>query len=571
MFIHKSKRKSGRVYLALMNGYRQGGKTKLKTVKSLGYLDELEKDYPDPIAHFQAYCDEQNALAKAARQSVPIEIHPRQKIDKRTANRRNIGSALLLSIYNAMNIEQLLRNATRGKKHGFDLNAVLRLLVCERILNPGSKIAAWRNKDKYFFRTDFEEHDVYRALDLLAPLREKTISAINRYVDSLGARNMSSVYYDVTNYYFEIDEPDDLRKCGVSKEKRRSPIVQMGLLQDRNAIPLAYRLFPGNTGDCETMMDVLSGMKADYGLDRVIAVADKGLNTSANIAACVAKGDGFVYSQSIRGAKSNRELRGWVVSDEGYRVQDDGTFKIKSRQDTKTVAVECADGKVRKVEIETKTVAFWSRKYAERARHEREKVLEKSRGLASNPGAYSASTHHGAAKYVKGTAYDTDTGELIEGRTVLSIDEERIAADEACDGYYCLITSEYKLPDEEIVDIYRGLWRIEESFKVTKSTLESRPVFCSSIEHIEAHFLTCYVALCVLRLLQHKCNNRYSAGTLAGEIGLMSGTNIDGNWWCFDYRSDVTDDVCASLGIDLSRKFMQLKDIKAVLAQANRR
>ena len=569
MFLQKTKSKNGRIYLALMQGYRQDGKSKSKTVKSLGYLDELEKEHEDPIAHFRAYCDEQNAAAKELRQSVSVEIHPFEKVDKRTANRKNIGSAALLGAYNGLGIEAVLRNATRGSKAEFDLNAVLRLLVCERILNPGSKKSAWENKDGYFFRTEFESHDVYRALDMLAPLGRRIVSAINRSVDKAGLRDATSVYYDVTNYYFECD-PDGFRAKGVSKEHRPSPIVQMGLLQDRNALPMAYRLFSGNTVDCNTMMDVLSDMKRDYRLDRVVVVADKGLNCSDNIAACAARGDGFVYSQSIRGTKSTDELRDWVTSDEGYAVRDDGSFKIKSRQDTKMVTVTSAEGKKAKVPIEVKTVAFWSRKYAERARHERDAAIDKARMLAASPGAFNASANYGAAKYVRKDAFDARTGELLDPSSVLSLDEERIAREELCDGYYCLITSEYEMPDGDVVDIYRGLWRIEESFRVTKSDLESRPVYCSTREHIEAHFLTCYIALCVLRLLQLKCDNRYSAGALAEELGKMCGSNIDGNWWLFDHRSDTTDDICNRLGIEVPRKFLQLKDIKLLLAQASR-
>lgn len=568
MFLHKAKKKDGRIYLTLMEAYRKDGKPANKTIKSLGYVDALEEQYPDPIAYFTDYCKAQNELAKQARQSVSIDIHPLQKIDKRTQNRKNIGSVALLSIYNAMNLEQLFRNVTRNKKTKFDLNAVVRLLVCERILNPASKLKAWQNKDSYFFRTEFEEYDVYRALDILSSLRERVVSAINRYIDSLGIRDTSRAYYDVTNYYFEIDDPDELRRYGVSKEHRKSPIVQMGLLQDKNAIPITYKLFSGNTNDCETMLDVLYDMKKDYRCSRVIVVADKGNNTSTNIAACVGKGDGFVYSQSIRGTKSNKELREWVTSDEGYKTKGDN-FKIKSRQGYKSVTVQGPDGKPKKVDIEVKYVAFWSEKYALRARYERQKSLEKAHELISNPGAYSAATHYGAAKYISGTHFDPKTGEILEGARTLSLDEKRIRAEEACDGYYCIVTSEYNMPDEEIIETYRGLWRIEESFKVTKSDLVSRPVYCSTPEHIESHFLTCYVALCILRILQLKCGNRYSAGEIADELSLMSGTNFDENWWCFDHRTDVTDDICSSLGIDLTQKFMQLKEIKDLLAQVN--
>lgn len=575
MYLHKSKRKDGRVYLAFAEGYRKDGKSKMRTVESLGYLDELEKQFDDPIAHFKAVCDEANAAARAERQNVQVTIHPLQKIDKREAARKNAGSAVLLAVYNALGIEIAVRNKTRGSKASYDSNAVMRLLTVERIINPGSKKSAWENKEHYFFRTAFSLEDTYRALDVLCGCKDKIVSAINRAIDKMGIRDTACVFYDVTNYYFEIDDPDEdegLRQKGMSKEHRKSPIVQMGLLQDSKGVPIGYRLFPGNTPDPLAMLDVLSEMKRDYGQDRVVVVGDKGSNCSANIAALAAKGDGFVYSQSIRGTKSDAELKNWVLSDDGYEcaTNADGhvTYKVKSKQGYKAVSVAGPDGSKRKVDVDVKYVAFWSEKYERRARKERQAAIDKAKRLVADPGAYAAATHFGAAKYVRGLAVDGRTGELLEAASALELDEDRLAADEACDGYYLIVTSETGMADDAVIEAYRGLWRIEESFKVTKSDLETRPVYVSRREHIEAHFLTCYAALCILRIIQVLTGGKYSAGTIAEELGAMCGTNLDGNWWVFDHRSDATDDLCRMAGIDLTRQNMQLKDIKAAFSQA---
>lgn len=572
MYLHKSKRKDGRVYLALVEGYRQDGKSKMRTVESLGYLDKLQELYDDPIAHFQAVCDERNAAKEAEAQAVAIEIHPQQKIDKRAVARKNIGSAVLLAVYNALGVETVIRNATRGSKAGYDANAVMRLLTVERILDPGSKKHAWENRERYFFRTEFSLDDTYRALDPICACRDRIVSAVNRAVDKMGIRDTACVFYDVTNYYFEVDEPGGLRQKGVSKEHRKGPIVQMGLLQDSGGIPIGYRLFPGNTPDVCTMLDVLAGMKRDYKCQRVIAVGDKGNNCSTNIAALTARGDGFVYSQSIRGAKSDAELKAWVLSEAGYARACDGegrvTYKVKSKQGYKTVTVEGDDGKKKKVRVDVKYVAFWSEKYQRRARKERQAAIDKARKLVSNPGAYTAATHFGAAKYVKGMRVDAKTGELVEAADVLEFDEERLAAEEACDGYYCIVTSETDMGDGDIIEAYRGLWKIEESFKVTKSDLETRPVYVSREEHIEAHFLTCYVALCILRIIQAATGGRHSARVIADELAAMCGTHLEGNWWRFDHRTDASDDLCRMAGVDLTRQNMQLKDIKAALSQA---
>lgn len=572
MYLHKSERKGG-TYLSIVEGYREGGKVRHRTVESLGYVDDLVGEYgPDPVAHFKRACRERTAAREAEAQTVTIEIHPQQKIDKRAEARKNIGSAVLLAVYSALGVETVIRNATRGSKADYDANAVMRLLVVERILDPGSKKRAWENKDRYFFRTEFELGDTYRALDVLRACRGRIVSAANRAVDKMGIRDTTCVFYDVTNYYFEVDEPDGLRQKGASKEHRKSPIVQMGLLQDSGGIPIGYKLFPGNTPDACTMLDVLEAMKRDYRCQRVVAVGDKGNNCSTNIAALTARGDGFVYSQSIRGTKSGAKLKKWVLSEAGYACTCDGegrvTYKVKSKQGYKTVTVEGDDGKKKKVRVDVKYVAFWSEKYQRRARKERQAAIDKARKLVSNPGAYTAATHFGAAKYVKGMSVDAKTGELVGAADVLEFDEERLAAEEACDGYYCIVTSETDMSDGEIIEAYRGLWKIEESFKVTKSDLETRPVYVSREEHIEAHFLTCYVALCILRIIQAATGGKYSARVIADELAAMCGTHLEGNWWRFDHRTDASDDLCRMAGVDLTRQNMRLKDIKAVLSQA---
>ena len=572
MYLHKSKRRDGRTYLSLVAAYREGGKKRMRTVESLGYLDKLEELYDDPVAHFQAVCDAANAEAEAAAQAVGIEIHPMQRMRAGGDYRKNYGSAVLLGVYNALGVEKAIRNAARGRRSGYDANAVMRLLVAERILDPGSKKQAWERRGRHFFRCEFSLEDTYRALDDICACRDRIVSAANRAVDKMGVRDTACVFYDVTNYYFEIDEPGGLRQMGVSKEHRRSPIVQMGLLQDSAGIPIGYRLFPGNTPDACTMLDVLAGMKRDYKCQRVIVVGDKGNNCSANILALAARGDGFVYSQSIRGTKSGAELRDWVLADGGYACTRgaDGrvTYKVKSRQGCKTVAVEGPDGKKTKVDVDVKYVAFWSEKYQRRARKERQAAVDKAKRLVANPGAYTAATHFGAAKYVRGLRVDAKTGELLEASTELEFDEGRLAAEEACDGYYCIVTSETGMSESDVIEAYRGLWRIEESFRVAKSDLETRPVYVSREEHIEAHFLTCYVALCTLRIIQAKCGGRLSAREIADEAAAMCCTNVADNWWVLDHRSEASDSLCRMAGLDGSRRFAQTKDIKAMFSKA---
>ena len=571
MYLKQIPQKNGRVKLAIYESYREGRRTRSRTVRPLGYLDELESEHEDPVAWGKAVAAEMTEAKRAAEQAVAIEIHPAQKIDKRTDNVKNIGCAAALAAYSALGIERALRNHMRGSSAEYDLNAVCRLLVCERIVEPGSKLAAWGNRGRYFFRTSFSEDDVYRALDELAAAKGPVVSAMNRSIAAAGARDLSCVYYDVTNYYFEIDDEDELRRKGVSKEHRRSPIVQMGLLQDARGIPIAYRKFPGNTADCLTMIPVLADMKRDHGLERVVCVADKGLNCSDNIAAAAASGDGFVFSQSVRGTKSDKELKAWVLDEAGYaaRTEDGCRFKSKSRQGYKTVHLKAADtasGKAEDVPVEVKYVAFWSEKYERRARHDREAAVEKARKLVADPGAYTKATSHGAAQYVKNLHFDRETGEIVSTHK-LELDLEAIAEAERYDGYYLIVTSETGWDDGKVIDAYRELWRIEESFKVTKSELETRPVFVWKPEHVEAHFLVCYAALVILRLLQLATG--LPCSRIREEISAMSGVNFDANWWAFGHRTDESDLIAGAVGLEeLKLKNLTTGKAREILAKA---
>lgn len=571
MFLKKITQKSGRTKLCVYESYREGARTRQRTVRALGYADELAAEHDDPVAWAESVVEEMNAEREAERQSAQVEIHPMQLVDKRAANRRNAGCAVALAVYSGLGIEAVLRNLSRGRAFSFDLSAVMRLLVVERILEPGSKRAAWERRGRHFFRCDLSLDDVYRGMDELAAARDSVVAAMNRAIASSGGRDASSVYYDVTNYYFECDPdgPDGLRERGVSKERRPLPIVQMGMLQDADGVPISYRLFRGNTTDGQTMVPVLADMKAEQRIGRVVAVADKGLNNSDNIAALVGRGDGFVLSQSLRGTRSDAGMKAWATSGDGWTTAGED-FRMKSMQGWKTLhlrAEDTADGRAHDERVPVKWIALWSGKYDRRAKAERARVIERARDLVAHPGRYTRHTHHGAASYVRNVAFDDD-GSVATNRE-LSIDEGAIAEAERYDGYYLICTSEVGWDDGRVLDTYRELWRIEESFRVTKSELEARPVFVWTTPRIEAHFLTCYVGLVILRLLQRATG--IHASRIREEIAAMSCSALYANWWLFDHRTDESDAMLEAVGVpELRRKNMRTGEVRAAFAKAKR-
>lgn len=353
---------------------------------------------------------------------------------------------------------------------------------------------------------------------------------------------------------------------GVSKEHRPSPIVQMGLFLDSDGLPLGYELFPGNRNDMTTLLPAMSkaGVRDLPWGERVVVVADKGLNTSANIAACVLDGNGYIFSQSVR--KATKGLKSWVLDDAGYEESASGSFKIKSRISEKAVYVAGEDGKRRRVMVPVKEVAFWSRDYFERSRCERAKVVEKSRAAVARGDLSSAAKT--SVRYAKDVPVVRGTGEAADHNWM--VDEERIAADEAMDGYYCIVTSEQEMDDRDVIDAYRGLWRIEESFRVMKGDLGARPVYCSTESHIRAHFLVCYVALLVMRLMQLDTGRRHSASEISADLAQVVGHHMRQNLYLFDHRTDLADELADAVGIDLSRQVLTRAQIRSIMADVKK-
>ncbi len=495
-------------------------------------------------------------------QPVEFSIDPNEVLVDSEVNRKNIGYAALSKLYHELGLHRFFSNHSRSFKSKFNTNNIMKLLIYSRVLFPASKKKTYEQKGRYFENSDFSLDDVYRCLSQVITFKDKLQIHLHRQMKEKYGRSTELVYYDVTNYYFEIDEQDELRKNGVSKEHRPDPIVQMGLLMDTKGIPIMYDLFPGNTNDCLTLMPILDQAKKDYEIGRTIVVADKGINTADNIAFSLAKGDGYIYSQTVRGA--NRELKSYVLDPSGYRQRRDG-FKIKSRLYPREIAVSNAKGGRTRIRIDEKQVVFYSPDYDRKAKADREPALLKARDLVKNPARYNRAIAYGAAKYVKNLVFDPKTGEVMPTKQRPVLDEARLREEEKFDGHYAIVTSEWRKTDEEIIDIYRGLWRIEEAFRVTKSDIEARPVFLSRIDRIKAHFLICYVALIIARLLALNLENKYSIARIAESLNKASGSLLEDNWYVFNHTDEITEAIKKKMGVDLNRKYLKLGEIKKMM------
>lgn len=578
MYLKKTYRKeSGRTYLVIAQKYRNPdtGISTDRTVKSLGYLDELEKEYDDPIAHFKEVARKMTEEEKA-KKKLTLTINMDEALPQDIDGRKNLGYAAILKIYHELRLDDFFKNKARHEPFKYNTNAIMILLIISRLLSPGSKKKAFEEKGRYFERFNFSLADVYRALSHYAKITKEFQQYLHNQIAETYGCNTKIVYYDVTNFYFEIDEPDELRKFGPSKEKRPNPIVQMGLAMDADGIPLHYELFPGNTLDKETFRSVIGEVRRNYDTGRIVVVADMGIITGDNIYYLTGgkNWNGYVFSFSIRGG--TEAFKDYVLDQTGYvdkdgkPVSEDAEFKMKSRVIARDINVTMQNGRKVKKTVYEKQVVFWGKKYADKARAEREEVVKKALDLVADPKRYNRAISYGAAKYVKQLEFDEKTGEILEGQQKPYFDADRLAEEEKYDGYYAMVTSELEMSDEKIIETYRGLWEIEESFRITKGTLEARPVYVSLEDRIDAHFLTCFIALVIMRLLQKKTGRQYSAEMIAQCLNKIACSNEQDNLYLFDYRSDISDAIGSALGIDFTRKRLRLADIKNVLANCKK-
>lgn len=583
MFVKQNKSHKG-ILLTYTIGYRENGKVKHKNIETIGYLDELKKQFEDPISHFKQIAkqrtnDEINELIIKNLNSKFLNLDDKPK---------NLGYSILKKIYNELDLNTFFNNKQKNFKMDYKLNDIFELLIYSRILYPGSKLDNYNNKDIFFDKFDFSLKDMYRSLDYFQSMQDEIQTLIwNKTKDSYN-RDTSSVYYDCTNYYFEISYNDEdlidefgnvlekgYRKKGPSKEHRKDPIIQMGLLMDKTGIPLSYNLFPGNESEKTTLRPALKKTKKHYSLDRVITVADRGLNTSDNTLFIAGKNDdehtnhdGYVFGQSVLG--SDKEFKDYVLNQDDYLfdeiIDEDNnkiTFKHKSRIFAKTVQIKRDGKRTNKSTIYQKQMVYYSDKYAKRQKKERDLVIAKATDLINNPSKYTLATSYGASKYINNIDYNKQTGEVIAKDLSLKLD--KIKEEEKFDGYYSIVTSELKMSDKELRDVYKGLWKIEESFKITKSNLESRPVYVWTKEHIEAHFLTCFVSLVILRLLEQKISRKYSTEKIINSLKNWNCSKLEHDIYLNSNYSTEINDILNKFNHDFSNKYINFKKIKHLL------
>ena len=589
MYVRCNPNKKNPKYLTYVQGYRdKNGIIKQRIIKKIGNWDELTKLYNDPIKHF-------NDLAKKDNDNIVNTANIKlSETMKTNSHFNNVGYIIIKKIYHNLGLSTLLNNKQTLIDVEFSLDKIMQLLVYSRILFPGSKLETYNNKDIYFENFNFSIKDMYRSLDYFTEYKKDVCKTLWENTKSEYNRDTSTTYYDCTNYYFEISYNDTdlideegnilekgIRKKGPSKEKRKSPIIGMGLLMDKTNIPLSYDLFPGNESEKDKIRPHLNQAKRDFGIDRTIIVADRGLNTSDNTVFIAHKNndkktnhDGYIYGQSILGG--SKEFKEWAINPDGFTKDilneddyDETTdsendaivFKHKSRIIAKTVKIKRDGRRTNEYDIYQKQMVYFSNKYAKRQKKLRNEIIIKAKDLIENRGKYTQSTSYGANKYINNIAYNKKTGEIPEGLE-LSLKEDLIKEEEKYDGYYSIVTSELKMSDIDIRNTYKGLWKIEETFKLTKTNLRTRPVYVWTKNHIESHFLSCFISLVIIRLLEIKVDNKISINNLIKHLKNYNCNNLQHNLYHFNYYNNDIITIENTFNIDLSKKFRNLSEIK---------
>ena len=593
---------NGTDYLRLVESNRvlnaKGVKTaRKKVIYNIGPLSRFDDGLPDYVSRLKKSFVAGDPLIPALRPfcagQAPAETY---RIPIREGSPDCFGHPKLFS---HMLLERILEelglhfffSSYKGfTKLQYDVYGFARLLIFGRLLNPASKCATVRQNKEYYepLLTDFNPDNVYDTLDFIAANKDKIIRRMNTNLMKKAGRSPQIIYYDVTNFYYETEDPDDdlmdddgnvlekgLRKMGVCKEERKLPIVQMGLFMDDNGIPIALETFPGNTLDHLTLRPALKKNIDGLDFSRFILIADRGICNYMNLLHVTDAGNGYIVSKSL--LKSTKKEQAWTYSDEGY-ISTSQDFKYKSRILKRTVKDENGISRT----LEEKVVVYWSRKFQARSERENKKFLDFLKKLEESPENFriTAIQSKGLKKFLKKDCVNKKTGEIINSSDIKAfVDFDKVEEYRKSMGYYQIVTSELTMDPLEIIEKYHGLTQIEDQFRVMKGDLNTRPLYVRTPEHVEAHLLICMISLILLRIIQKRI---LRSGLVKPDEDAYWSTGLNGariqaalNRWKVDllpddlYRFMDVDDpdlklILDAFGIEIPPKLYRRAELKSI-------
>lgn len=581
------------------NGYRTSQK---KVIFSIGPLSRYDDGQPDYVDRLKKSFKAGNPLIPALREycdSMPASETYRFAITEGSpecfGHPKLFSNVLIERIMEELGLNCLFSSYKSFTKLQYDVYGFAKLLIFGRLLKPASKCATIRQNDDYYepILKNYNPDNVYDTLSFIAENKDRIIRRINTNLVKKAGRSPQIIYYDVTNFYFETEDPDDdiidengnilikgTRKMGVCKEERKLPIVQMGLFMDDNGIPISIETFPGNTLDHLTLRPALRRNINNLEFSRFILIADRGICNYMNLVHILDAGNGYIVSKSL--LKSTKKEQAWAYDDNGY-IAVSNDFKYKSRIVKRNVKDE--NGNTRT--IEQKVVTYWSKRFQQRCEKENRKFLDFLKKLEESPENFriTALQSKSLKRFFKKECINKKTGELLTASDIKPlIDFEQVESYRKQMGYYQIVSSELTMDAREIIEKYHGLTQIEEQFHAMKGELETRPIYVRTPEHIEAHLLICLISLIILRIIQKRILN---SGLLPKTEDLYWSTGLSGkriqealNKWKVDrlpgdlYRFTDIDDPDLSLilkafGINIPPKLYRRAELKSIKSAAS--
>lgn len=590
MFIEKYNYKNNMYYRLVENikyVSKNDGKTRYqkKLILSLGNANKYPFSFEEIRNNFKngiAIIPELEPYISTEDFRVNITLNKNDNIEI-----KNVGYLILNNIFNELKIDQVFTLEKSRKNLGYDALGLAKILVFDRVLKPSSKVKTFENKDIFLsnITTTKDFRKIYEVLDIFNIRKNKIINTINKNIESKIGRKHDFYYYDVTNYYFETDKKDDdvfdeegnviskgLRKPGVSKERRKEPIIQMGMFLDSNSIPISYEMFSGNTLDKQTLSPTLNDKSLDIKGKKILIVGDRGMVNVGNELEIINSGNDYLFARGVR--QSNKEIKNWVLDNDGY-ISKSESFKYKSS----IIERKVLDKKTNTmVSIKEKVLSFWSRKYYEKEKKEKETFIETLNKYIENPNSIPAGQKKGLDKYIIVEQVNPKTGEIIKTKELKRINMKKIEEESKYLGYYLINSSDKTINDLEMIRIYKGLTQIENCFRITKSELKARPVYCRKPEHIKGHFLVCYIALTIMRILQNKVSryinkkdvNVWNEGISSSKLQSILkefNTSIIKGWCLFEDKKEDKQLITLlnALGIDFKFNILKENEIKEKL------
>lgn len=499
----------------------------------------------------------------------------------------NGGYLFLQQIYYELGLDKIC--AAIRTRHDFDynINSILSRLIYTRILYPSSKLSTYKDSVRFIEQPDFELHQIYRALSVLANESEYIQSRLFKNSMEIANRRTEVIYYDCTNFYFEIEEAEEDKQFGISKENRPLPVVEMGLFMDRDGIPLAFCINPGNENEQQTLIPLEKTLLEKFDMSKFIVCTDAGLSSNSNrIFNTYSKEDGtrdFITTQSIK--KLKKTYKDWALSLDGWRCYGDiasKTYNLKDLDEEKDLEKTyyksrwikekvdvTTNGVKKKVDLEQQLIVTYSLKYRNYLRSIRNRQVERAlKSVENGATAVEKKRANDPKRFIKAN-HATKDGEVAD-QTVYYIDEDSIAKEEMYDGFYAVCTS---LDDkaESIVKVNQRRWEIEECFRIMKSEFQARPVYLKRKERIIAHFITCFIALILYRYLEKKLDNRYTCSQILDTLQEMNFIKHDGKGYQPTYtRTELTDALHEVFGFCTSKQIVPIKKMKNICAETKK-